>query len=194
MSEVAFKSDSKDDVTVLTRRRLMLLKSQNIQLKRQMDIYKTELESREAFVYDVSGNAKLIKEQLKKSMKPQESNPGLLECVKMLDALHRHSSRHIKSRLDSNEQFKPANFYFVSDFISTGKMVPPNHRLANLDEVSNGTVGHLNLKHVARLETDLFDLYSDIVRLHECLETAIEPNVSSLIKVFVTFCLFRTLF
>nr|KAJ3422950.1 hypothetical protein HK105_005372 [Polyrhizophydium stewartii] len=116
VQEVAFVANTPNadpDVALrqLNRRRIMLLKSQNVQLMRQVEIYRTELESREGFVYDVSGNARLISEKLKQAVTALD---GKVECFKMLDAMHKHATRHTRNRLDKAEDLRSQSFRFVT--------------------------------------------------------------------------------
>ncbi|KAL2919814.1 hypothetical protein HK105_200731 [Polyrhizophydium stewartii] len=131
VQEVAFVANTPNadpDVALrqLNRRRIMLLKSQNVQLMRQVEIYRTELESREGFVYDVSGNARLISEKLKQAVTALDGKDAtsygntratFAECFKMLDAMHKHATRHTRNRLDKAEDLRSQSFRFVSEFI-----------------------------------------------------------------------------
>ncbi|KAI8925570.1 hypothetical protein BC831DRAFT_267550 [Entophlyctis helioformis] len=186
-----------DTLQAMNKRRIMLLKSQNTQLLRQVDVYRHELESREGLVYDVSGSAKEAQDKLKQLAKLLDGDPKsfsgsdakklLAECIKMMEAMHKFSMRHTKDRLDTGEGRQSANFQFLTEFLSSGRLLPskkskslPN--MASIDDTASGRIGHLNLRHVARLETELHSLFGDLVQLKQCIATSIEPNVATIVQ------------
>ncbi|OAJ36898.1 hypothetical protein BDEG_21005 [Batrachochytrium dendrobatidis JEL423] len=172
-------------------RRIMLLKSQNIQLFRQVDLYKNEIVSREESVYDVSGAAKKIQTKLKELfsgqefLKEKEKKSQFMECLGMLESMYKHSTRHVRDHLDPDQESRSTSFRFVSAFVSSKGLLLENSKNLTIDDISSGGIGHINLRHVSRLENEMHTLYGELTKLDKCISTAVTPNISSIIEKHV---------
>ena len=81
-------------------------------------------------------------------------------CVQYIEALKRQMNRTIKDRLRNNsEENKTPDFLFISEFVAAPKR---SSSVASLAEICSGSLDHLNLKHVSRLETQLHTLYESM--------------------------------
>ncbi|KAI8910988.1 hypothetical protein EDD86DRAFT_265225 [Gorgonomyces haynaldii] len=113
----------------LTDKKMMLLQSQIAQLKRQIDVYKDQ---------------SLFNETIK--------SDELKQVIKKTEYLAKTMDRSVRDRLQTQEELKSNTFHFLSDFISRERQP------VSLLDVSSGKTEHLNLRHIARLETELFKL------------------------------------
>ncbi|KAL5032953.1 hypothetical protein BDV3_001472 [Batrachochytrium dendrobatidis] len=185
------KLDPSAVLSSLNRRRIMLLKSQNIQLFRQVDLYKNEIVSREESVYDVSGAAKKIQTKLKELfsgqefLKEKEKKSQFMECLGMLESMYKHSTRHVRDHLDPDQESRSTSFRFVSAFVSSKGLLLENSKNLTIDDISSGGIGHINLRHVSRLENEMHTLYGELTKLDKCISTAVTPNISSIIEKHV---------
>ena len=97
------------------------------------------------------------------------------DCIFTLESISKQTKRKEKQRLDSaadRNKVDPA-FHFLSPFLD--QSVKPKH--ASLLDIVSGSLDHLNLKHVARLEGELSDLYSTLLDFEGCLSSSWEPCV-----------------
>ena len=192
----------------LQSRRAFVLKSQNIQLQRHLNVLKEELDSKSGFVYEVDEDLLKIRDLLKSALtslnvrflsrvlsqkapnKTSKAESGTSEqlksCLQYLDALQRQIHRRIKDHLrDSSVEDRTPDFEFISEFVATSK----TSSTVSLLDVCSGDLKHLNLKHVSRLESKLHSLYgrkstctfkiTDLCQLKSCFDTFLVPNTLS---------------
>jgi hypothetical protein len=157
----------------LNYRRSILYQSQIIQLKRQMDSYKKIAMKNELFVYSAQEQLLLIIERFQKyilTLDKSQKTAELQQLLKRIEALASHIVRQERDHIESN---RDPQFQFISEFITGG---------VTLDQVSKGSIDHLNLKHVSRLEIQLQKLYAQLSELGTCLSTSLEPNIAPIFQ------------
>jgi hypothetical protein len=159
----------------LNDRRSMLYQSQIIQLKRQLGIYKEIAQKKELFVYSAQEQANLVLERFQKYVASLESSqkiPELESLFKRLEALAKHISRQERDNIDN---LSDPQFQFISDFVSPKSVL-------TLHKASDGSIDHLNVEQVARLDVQLQSLYGKLSELEASLSTSFEPNVAPLFQ------------
>lgn len=150
------------------KKQIFLLKSQNIQLERFSNDLVKELNSKEGFVHQVDEDLYKIRDilarvvgllSLGKAEKIQEGLRELKLTCQYLEALQKQIHRKLKDHTrESREEDKTPDFEFLSEFIST----PKHSQKVSLADICSGSISHLNLKHVSRLESQLHGLYDCI--------------------------------
>lgn len=102
---------------------------------------------------------------------PSKPTDDLKLSLQTIDALIKHITRQAKDRLDTRDDEQSPAVEFLSEFICpkrTRDLAP-----VSLADVCSGSIEHLNLRHVGRLESQLHVLYSgeecQIYRTMACL-------------------------
>ncbi|KAH9248099.1 hypothetical protein BASA83_006294 [Batrachochytrium salamandrivorans] len=166
------QTDGQDDPTsilaLLNRRRIMLLKSQNIQLLRQLDLYRKDTDTQEEFVYGVSETARQIQLFLKELSESQSFSKDaskkkqVVDCLRKLESIHKHSVRHSRDQLDPKEESRSLSFRFVSAFVSSKGLLSKKPKGVTIDDIA-----------------------SELVRFSKCITAIVEPNAATLIETHV---------
>eukprot|EP00842_Homolaphlyctis_polyrhiza_P004284 jgi/Hompol1/4857/HPOL_003981-RA len=146
-------------------------------------------------------------------MDRKEQKKLIADCIKALEETRRYASRSLKENLDPEEALRSPSFQFVSQFVTSNGLLPETRKLAKVADTASGSIAHLNLSHVARLESELHTLYggkwpnqwincnffdsmdqqpltnqrgavclTELVRLDQCISTAIKPNIMHLVQ------------
>ncbi|KAJ1339897.1 hypothetical protein BSLG_005432 [Batrachochytrium salamandrivorans] len=141
------QTDGQDDPTsilaLLNRRRIMLLKSQNIQLLRQLDLYRKDTDTQEEFVYGVSETARQIQLFLKELSESQSFSKDaskkkqVVDCLRKLESIHKHSVRHSRDQLDPKEESRSLSFRFVSAFVSSKGLLSKKPKGVTIDDIAS---------------------------------------------------------
>lgn len=160
-------------------RRVNLLKSQVIQLERQVLLQASALQARKNVFIQIENKLLNLKEALRSLYSPDDPSnyiTVLRECIQNLEY------RLEGTRLDlyKNKEIAEADdlclpAIYMGDFLKQSKSV--EDQTLTLLDCCSGKVEHLNLKHVSRLESKLCKLYKNMVCLNEMLqlETSSQP-------------------
>ncbi|XP_022803404.1 uncharacterized protein LOC111340771 isoform X2 [Stylophora pistillata] len=163
-------------------RRVNLLKSQVIQLERQVLLQASALQARKNVFIQIENKLLNLKEALRSLYSPDDPSnyiTVLRECIQNLEY------RLEGTRLDlyKNKEIAEADdlclpAIYMGDFLKQSKSV--EDQTLTLLDCCSGKVEHLNLKHVVRLESKLCKLYKNMVCLNEMLQLEISSQPASL--------------
>ncbi|PFX17499.1 uncharacterized protein LOC111340771 isoform X1 [Stylophora pistillata] len=163
-------------------RRVNLLKSQVIQLERQVLLQASALQARKNVFIQIENKLLNLKEALRSLYSPDDPSnyiTVLRECIQNLEY------RLEGTRLDlyKNKEIAEADdlclpAIYMGDFLKQSKSV--EDQTLTLLDCCSGKVEHLNLKHVSRLESKLCKLYKNMVCLNEMLQLEISSQPASL--------------
>jgi hypothetical protein len=95
----------------------------------------------------------------------------LSDCSKRIEGISRSIKRKEKDRIEKHGLDLP--FYFSSDFLGSKKKELQHTTLA---DISSGSLKHINLVHISRLEKKLGVLYTSLLSLETCLSSCWEPH------------------
>ncbi|XP_052795516.1 uncharacterized protein LOC128228315 [Mya arenaria] len=150
-------------------RRVNLLKSQIIQLERQMLLLNEALSSRSEALYEVENNLQWLADTCRGYIVQEVRGSQVpVERAQLTLMVETAESARIKlyKQLENNTTQKlsrPLRFY--SDFLLTTEDDD-----VTLFDVALGQLDHINLKHVTKLESKLSSLYCDLIHLHSIME------------------------
>eukprot|EP00057_Strongylocentrotus_purpuratus_P003469 XP_003726723.1 PREDICTED: uncharacterized protein LOC100888896 [Strongylocentrotus purpuratus] len=164
-------------------RRVNLLKSQVIQLERQVLMQAEALSSRSGILFEVENNLQTIADNFRELLASKTKGPSVQVQRSQLSTLIEtaESARlRLYKNLEINNQEK-----LEQPLIFTGLYAKPKpHRYDNkpvdIMDVCSGKIEHLNLKHVAKLESKLFTLNQQLNTLHQSLRTSWSPDSHAL--------------
>lgn len=154
-------------------RRVNLLKSQVIQLERQILLQSSALQARRNIFLEIENKLLNLRESVR-GLYPSDSTSNYMavsrECVQNLE--YRVEELRIdlyknKESADYNDLSLPV--LYMGDFLKQSK--GGADQAVTLLDCCSGRVEHLNLKHVSRLESKLCKLYKNMVCLKETLQT-----------------------
>ncbi|XP_068693408.1 coiled-coil domain-containing protein 18-like isoform X2 [Montipora foliosa] len=165
-------------------RRVNLLKSQVIQLERQILLQSCALQARRDVFVEVENKLLNLREALR-SLYNSESPSNYLTLSRELvlnleykvEALRLNLHKRQESA-DSEDLALPV--MFMGDFLKQTKHTVDQP--VTLLDCCSGRVEHLNLKHVSRLESKLCKLYKNMI----CLKEAIQNQSSSTASAVLT--------
>jgi hypothetical protein len=151
---------------VLDIRKSTLQQSQIIQLKRHLASFTDESDKYDMIIATSHSEISQIKAKLKelvepKTLKDEHYNKCINSTIKKLDSLSRNIDRGIKDVTKTKNDRITPTFEFISEFIHPQRS--RNLKPVNLADVMNGDIGHLNLRHVSRLEQQLALLYGGLI-------------------------------
>ncbi|KAH3837019.1 uncharacterized protein LOC127876875 [Dreissena polymorpha] len=150
-------------------RRVTLLKSQIIQLERQILLLNEALSSRGQVLYEVENNLQWIANTCRGYICKDTHGPQVpVERSQLTLMVETAESARIKlykqlENTTSQQLSQPLKHF--SEFLQTQK-----EGEVSMLEVAMGTLEHLNIKHVTKLETKLSTLYRDLIHLHSTME------------------------
>ncbi|OUM60248.1 hypothetical protein PIROE2DRAFT_14023, partial [Piromyces sp. E2] len=179
-------------------KRMAILKSQIIQLKRQVVSQEKIINEKVSYIDDIKNtadnislnlldieknnnldeNSKYILCQLKESLvKINES----INNSKYLNYLDKNSNSIFNNDNDNNIDHNNIKneFIFYSDFISS--TTRPKKQISIFD-ICSGNLDHLNIKHIGRLETKLHQLYIDLISIYTYFDSFFNPKLDLILK------------
>ncbi|KAJ3300707.1 hypothetical protein HK104_007608 [Borealophlyctis nickersoniae] len=165
----------------LDRRRAALLKSQIVQLERHVIAQRDAIVARESYVFEAGGEIKKVKNILKEIVCRERSKVtadqiASLKCgIQITETLLKQLSRRIKDHLNTREEERSPALEFLSEFVCPKRR--GNIHPVTLADVCSGRIEHLNLRHVARLESQLHGLHSDLLALRNCIHASFRPHI-----------------
>ena len=172
----------KTNDTVSFKTAILLLQAKNIQLTRQVNDLTSHVLGKENFIGGVDEDLYKIRDILKRTtslLLKDLKLEGLKELKltsQYIEALQRQMKRKVKSFNDLEET--PLDIQFMSEFIAT----PKEAKKVLLSDICSGDTRHLNLRHISRLELQLFDLYDWLLQLSQTLEYCLIPNLNQKIS------------
>ncbi|KAJ3044783.1 hypothetical protein HDV00_000658 [Rhizophlyctis rosea] len=180
--QAATAEASVNSASSLERRRTALLRSQIIQLQREVIAQRDSLIEKEHSGQDVDEDVNRIKELVKGILTEDTSKysprhiDSLKQTLQITSAISKRLNRHtVRDRLTSREEERTPAVEFLSEFICPKRR--KELRAVSLADVVSGRIEHLNLRHVARLERQLGQLYGDLAALRSSLANSFEPFV-----------------
>ncbi|TPX47067.1 hypothetical protein SeLEV6574_g02857 [Synchytrium endobioticum] len=173
----------------LDHRRSILLKSHLAQLQRQVTTLGDSVSARDSFRADAGQELRHVRDKLKSSLDASEStsksksknteqhNQVIRHAIQALDGLQKQLVR--QDKLDLNHDVPPA-LEFMNEFIHPERR--KNIKPVSLLDACSGSISHLNLRHVGRLESQLHRLFHDLKSIETTLSTSFAPNIALDIK------------
>ncbi|XP_078372787.1 uncharacterized protein LOC144656406 [Oculina patagonica] len=162
-------------------RRVNLLKSQVIQLERQVLLQSSALQARRNVFLQVENKLLNLKETLRNlhsSDDPSNYITVSREYVQNLEYKVEGARLDLyknKENAETDDISLPA--IYMGNFLKQSKS--GNDQAITLLDCCSGKVEHLNLKHVSRLESKLCKLYKNMVCLNEMLQQ--QPSLPSMV-------------
>jgi len=153
-------------------RRVNLLKSQVIQLERQVLLRSSALQARRNVFLQVENKLLNLKEILRSLHSSDDSSNYITVAREYVQNLEykvegaRLDLYKNKEIAETDDLSLPA--VYMSDFLKQSKS--GEDQALTLLDCCSGKVDHLNLKHVSRLESKLCKLYKNMVCLNEMLQ------------------------
>ncbi|ORX60169.1 hypothetical protein BCR36DRAFT_408528 [Piromyces finnis] len=174
-------------------KRLAILKSQIIQLKRQVVSQEKIINEKASYIDDIeniTNNLSMNINNIEKCNTLNENTKYELKHLKILltrlneklnnfkslNYLEKNTSS-IFSNIDDNNNKN--EFIFYSDFISS--TTRPRSKISILD-ICSGNTDHLNIKHIGRLETKLHQLYIDLTSINIFFDSFFSPKLDIVLK------------
>ncbi|KAI9207045.1 uncharacterized protein BJ171DRAFT_495500 [Polychytrium aggregatum] len=165
------------------RRRVLLLKSLVVQLQRELSTLKDTSQGREALLgsaaNDIQSAVAVLSAVVGQVGKTESEK--INESVRKLDGARKQLNRQLADHIDGPSKNRgDAFFEFISDFV-----IQKRHRdtcKASIADLCSGSIGHLNLRHVSRLEEKLHRLYKDLFAFQSTLQSSFLPNSVALFE------------
>ncbi|XP_067057661.1 uncharacterized protein [Acropora muricata] len=164
-------------------RRVTLLKSQVIQLERQILLQSSALQARRDVFLEVENKLLNLKEALRGLYESESSSSYLTVSREVVQNLEykvevlRLDLYKSKEKADCKDLGLPV--IFMEDFLRQSKHA--DDQPVTLLDCCSGRVQHLNLKHVSRLESKLCKLYKNMVCLKETLQNQATSKASAVL-------------
>lgn len=151
-------------------RRVTLLKSQIIQLERQLLLFSEALSSRCETLFEVENNLQWLADKCRALISKDVRGPQVpverSELTLMVETAESARIKLYKQIENKTTENLSRPLKFTSDFLQSSKESD-----VTLLDVASGRLEHLNLKHVTKLETKLSSLYKELIQLHSVMET-----------------------
>ncbi|KAL3866767.1 hypothetical protein ACJMK2_044043 [Sinanodonta woodiana] len=156
-------------------RRVTLLKSQIIQLERQILLMSEALSSRSETLMEVENALISLLDKcrfyIQMNVPGPEVNVARADLTRMVETAESARLKLYKNIENTTNEKLARPLIFFNEFIQ-----PKAQREVTLLDVAMGQLEHLNLKHVSKLETKLSMLYRELVCLHELLSDDGQQN------------------
>ncbi|XP_071824168.1 uncharacterized protein [Apostichopus japonicus] len=163
-------------------RRVNLLKSQVIQLERQIMLDMEALSKRSMVILEVENILERITEQFRDLLGSETPGPKvtiersqLTRLIEDTEGARRRLYRSVETS-DTKHLAQPA--LFMGEFL---KPIRSDQSEISLLDVCRGHTDHLNLRHVSKLESKLFSLLKKLLVLQHDLTTA--PSSTSAVSL-----------
>ncbi|KAL5004560.1 hypothetical protein ScPMuIL_018016 [Solemya velum] len=162
-------------------RRVMMLKSQVIQLERQVLLLSEGLGSRTAVLTEVENALCCLADQFRahitREIRGPEVNVQRSELTQMVETAESARIKLFKNIENNTTDKLSRPILLMSDFLK-----PSRQDDLTLLDIASGNLEFLNLKHVGKLESSMCSLYKDLIKLHSLMEEEIpqtRPLVTS---------------
>nr|XP_054756400.1 uncharacterized protein LOC129262321 [Lytechinus pictus] len=164
-------------------RRVNLLKSQVIQLERQVLMQAEALSSRSGVLFEVENNLQTIADNFRELLSNETKGPCVQvqrsQITTMIETAESARLRLYKN-LEINNQEKLEQPLIFTGLYSKTKPHRYDNKPVDIMDVCSGKIEHLNLKHIAKLESKLFTLNQQLKTLHQSLKTSWSPDCHAL--------------
>ncbi|XP_071498803.1 uncharacterized protein [Diadema antillarum] len=162
-----------------SERRVHLLKAQVIQLERQVLMQAEGLSSRSRVLFEVENNLQSIADDLRELLSSEVKGPSVpvqrSQLTTMIETAESARLRLYKNLESTNQENMELPLIFTGGF-AKHKPHPYDCRPVSIMDVCSGKIDHLNLKHVAKLESKLFSLHHQLALLSESLKISLPRN------------------
>ncbi|OWF44479.1 uncharacterized protein LOC110458338 [Mizuhopecten yessoensis] len=157
-------------------RRITLLKSQIIQLERQVLMMSEALSSRSGALMEVENALTWLADKCRHyitlDVKGASVSVPSSDFTQMVHTAESSRIKLFKNIENSSTQAQGQALMFMNAFIK-----PNSSQGCTLLDVASGRLDYLNLKHVSKLEGKLSSLYKDLTQLHEIMENPQDGSV-----------------
>ncbi|XP_041465194.1 uncharacterized protein LOC121415884 [Lytechinus variegatus] len=164
-------------------RRVNLLKSQVIQLERQVLMQAEALSSRSGVLFEVENNLQTIADNFRELLSNETKGPSVQvqrsQLTTMIETVESARLRLYKN-LEINNQEKLEQPLIFTGLYAKTKPHRYDNKPVDIMDVCSGKIEHLNLKHIAKLESKLFTLNQQLKTLHQTLKTCWSPDCHAL--------------
>lgn len=151
-------------------RRMNVLKSQVIQLERQVLLLTEAIGSRGEVLMEVENALTWLSNKCREYISADVRGPQVdvtrSDLMLMVETSESARIKLFKQLENKTTQSLSKPLLFYNDFLQPGR-----ERDVSLLDVASGNIEHLNLKHVAKLESLLSSLYRELIYLNTSLET-----------------------
>lgn len=120
-------------------------------------------------------------QQAKTSSQDEKFEKVLLSAVKKLDSISKNVNRGFRDKTRSPEDRVTPAIEFMSEFIHPQRK--RDLKSVALSDIMDGSLKHLNIRHIARLEHQLSILYGNLMQLNIHFDTHVIPNLAPLFSV-----------
>ncbi|KAJ8042479.1 hypothetical protein HOLleu_13544 [Holothuria leucospilota] len=163
-------------------RRVHLLKSQVIQLERQVMLQSDVLSKRSLVLLEVENSLERTVQQLRELLSLETPGPTVAVERSQLTRLIEDTEGARRRLYKNTEAADPKNLarpvLFIGEFLKTDSA---DESPVSLYEVCRGNLEHLNLRHVAKLESKLFSLLKKLLILQNNVSTYTKTDQSSVV-------------
>ncbi|KAK3098152.1 hypothetical protein FSP39_016676, partial [Pinctada imbricata] len=159
-------------------RRITMLKSQVIQLERQVLLMSESLSSRSEVLLEVENALSCLVDKWRYYIAVDVKGPEVgVQRADITQMVHTAESARIKlykSIENSTTEKLNRTAILLDDFIKPGCQGE-----ITLLDIASGKLDHLNLKHVGKLETKLASLYKELIGLYELMNEGDRTNLDN---------------
>ncbi|XP_076104870.1 uncharacterized protein LOC143073320 [Mytilus galloprovincialis] len=157
-------------------RRIMLIKSQVIQLERQVLMMSEAISSRSETLAEVENSLTWMTDQWRQYISLESRSPEVpvkrSDLTLMVETAESARIKLYKQIENTTVRNLTRPLMFVNEFVRPG-----SEEEITLLDIASGHLEHLNLKHVAKLETKLASLYKELIGFHSLIEEAEKPSL-----------------
>jgi hypothetical protein len=157
-------------------RRVMLLKSQVIQLERQMILLTAALGSRSSTLIEVENSVAAVTDFCKSLLQHRDSCREIrvshADIDRVIATLESARARLFRAAETTSDDAIAQPLAMIGDFIRNR----PDCKVVTLFDVCRGGVDHINLRHVGRLETKLVALYKQLTLVNSALRVCVQST------------------
>ncbi|XP_052102124.1 uncharacterized protein LOC127735799 [Mytilus californianus] len=157
-------------------RRIMLIKSQVIQLERQVLMMSEAISSRSETLAEVENSLTWMTDQWRQYISMESRSPEVpvkrSDLTLMVETAESARIKLYKNIENATVRNLTRPLMFVNEFVRPG-----SEEEITLLDIASGHLEHLNLKHVAKLETKLASLYKELIGFHSLIEEAEKPSL-----------------
>ncbi|XP_038079445.1 uncharacterized protein LOC119746535 [Patiria miniata] len=157
-------------------RRVHLLKSQIIQLERQVLLHTNALSSRNGVLLHVENCLQTIADQLRELLAKDVHGPSVpiqrSQLTGLIETAEGARLRLFKNVEANNPERSTRPILYMGSFLKPSA----EEDGVTLLDVCSGKIEHLNLKQIAKLESKLFSLHRHLQTLHQSLRATWSPD------------------
>jgi len=159
-------------------RRVLLLKSQVIQLERQINLLTGALSTRASTLVEVENSISAVVDLCKshqQSDSRKEVRLSVADVDRVVATLESARSRLFRAADVTSEESTSRPLVMIGDFVRNRS----DGHSATLFDVCRGNIEHINLKRVGRLESRLVGVYKQLMLVNSALRTCVQSSTST---------------